>query len=896
MDTNADWQIDALQVTMSENIIDSTVVLSDFNISWVWVPSWKSTWGVSDDNVFVLTFADTWDTSTSPTLTYTSWTLTDLASKLLVTTNNFNSTDKAVPRLLSSAIYDDNWNWKFDKIIATFSEILNSSTDSSVWTINNALSWMSISSVSTSWNTAIINLNETTSFETAVWTMDLLFISNSNWKDTNNNQAWSASNVVITDLAKPVILSSQYTDNNSNYIADKVTITLSENINWFDIANFALTGLIKNNWSVTNNVITINLTEAWSNDSWVVASFDYTSWTLNDWQWNLVNTTNSFSIDDKIAPELLTKETIDSDSNWQIDTIKLTFSEDLWLDFSSFVAEVDWYTLVWSPYVKNWNTVVEVSVEEKTSSDTWVTPLFRISSNSSLKDNSWNNIEVNTFTALTDNVWPIIISARYNSTSHKMFLLFSEVIDNADFLTWNFTLNNAWSYSVIGIDSWEKSITLSNETVIYWSTEVSFTSNSVWDTLWNKQAWTTYTKTSAPIVINEVMISTTENNNYIELKNLSSSIVDISWWTVAWVIIPATTNISANGYILISESTAATSIINVVPDIIDSALDLTWVQIALNDWLIDIDYAKLNTWLNDTVTPKSIERQNNPWDWSLTSSWYQSQSSVWFDDSIPFWTPWSVNVFDTTAPTINSYFPSDNDLLPMWDFNLSFDYTENVWGLWVDITSDNLTLYKYNTWTTSFDINSISSVNLWWKIITTTKSSYPINNLAFWKYQAIFTIDDLAWNTVTKTLIFYVDEFEFIVNSNILDIWTLIVWNDNISISETIVTIKTVWAWFSLNMDKLSLLTDWSANIVDWNWSNWFGFDLSKDENWSVVNYLNSLTALSSNNLWSITKSINTDWDKNVFTYSIKYWANINTTQSAWTYNSNVDFDIGLTY
>jgi hypothetical protein len=213
-----------------------------------------------------------------------------------------------------------------------------------------------------------------------------------------------------------------------------------------------------------------------------------------------------------------------------------------------------------------------------------------------LKDNSWNNIKTTTLSNLTDKVWPVIIGSRYESSSNKIFLTFSETIDNEDFINWNFDLNNAWAYSITNADSWEYSITLSNETITYWTTEISFTANSVWDTLWNKQAATIYTKISAPIIINEVMISNTENNNYIELKNLSNNIVDISSWTIAWVTIPATTNIAANWYYLISESDSSTSIINVAPDLIDTNLDLSWNTISLYNLTIDVDFAKLDTW------------------------------------------------------------------------------------------------------------------------------------------------------------------------------------------------------------------------------------------------------------------------------------------------------------
>jgi hypothetical protein len=74
--------------------------------------------------------------------------LIDLAGKFLES-NSVTSTDTAAPRLLSSKILDEDGNGKFDKIVATFSETLTSSTDATAWSVSNLLTGISISSVST---------------------------------------------------------------------------------------------------------------------------------------------------------------------------------------------------------------------------------------------------------------------------------------------------------------------------------------------------------------------------------------------------------------------------------------------------------------------------------------------------------------------------------------------------------------------------------------------------------------------------------------------------------------------------------------------------------------------------------------------------------------------------
>lgn len=894
MDKDANWQIDALKVTMSENIDDSSINIANFSISdSIWTPTWKFTWDVTNDNVFELTFTNTWDTSTTPSLTYTAWSLTDLAGKSLAWTTK-SSTDKAVPRLLSSSIFDNWWaNWKLDTIVATFSETISSTTDTTAWTINNLLAWASIASVSTSWDTATITLNESTDFDTSVWTMDLTFTANSNWKDSTNNQAWSKNNLTISDEAKPVILSSEYTDNNSNYIVDKVTITLSENVTWFDIADYTLTGLTKNTWSVTNNIVTLDITEAWASDSWVTASFDYTNNSnLKDSSNNTVNSVTWFSITDKVSPKLLSKETIDSDSNWQIDKVRLTFSEDIWTDFSSFVAEVDGYNLDTTPYTKNSATIVDIAVQEKTTPDTWATPQFRINSNSSLKDMAWNLVETTTLANLTDKVWPVITWARFDEGANTLYLTFSESIDNNDFTTWNLALNNAWwTVSVVSVDSWNYSAVITNESIVYGTSEISFATDSVWDTSWNKQQALNYAKISASIIINEYL-----NNwdiEYIELKNISSSDVDISGWIIEnalWVwshfTIPALTTITAWWYYLVA--TTNTWLSWITAD--DTAVLNMSSDIVLKNWAITVDSASYQICSNN----KSYERVSSIWDGLTDSNWYIAQTSNWFTNTAILWTPKSDNVFDATAPTISSYFPSDNTLLPMWSFDLSFDYADDAQGLWVDITTDSLSLFKFDwAW---FNTNVTASVDSWNKTITTTKATYPVNNLDYGKYQATFTIDDNAWNTVTKTVIFYVDALEFTIDNNSLNLWELAIWDDNISTNEITITVKTVWAWFNLTMDKSWLLSTWWIDIIDYNSTNWFGFDIYKNENWTTSNYSNSLSAVNSNTIWNIAWTINTSWEKNTYIYKLKYWANIDNLQAAWVYNTDINFNIWLNY
>lgn len=896
MDMDADWKIDALNVIMSENILDSSITLANFNISEsIWIPSSWETWNISNDDNFILHFNNIWNTWTKPNLSYSNWTLRDLAWKFLENVVNYPSIDKSVPRVIKSEMYDINENWKIDKIIAIFSEDISNSTDKSVWSINNIKDWMSISSVSTTWNTAIIILNEWTDIDTSVWTMTLKLNSNTNWKDLNNNQSWNVNELIIDDLVKPIIVSSEYKDIDWNYKIDQVKITLSEEVTWFNINDFSINLLNKENWTQSNNTITIDITEtADDNNTWIIASLDFISWNLKDNYNNFVNSKSNINISDKVSPKLISKETIDSDFNWQIDKIRLTFSENIWNDFSSFVSEIVWYTMSSNPYSKIWLNVVDIALDEKSISDTANIPWFRIISNSTLKDLYWNNIKTSVLENVQDKVWPVITSARFDEWTQNLYLNFSEV------LTWSlnnnsFILNSANSYIDNTIYTpWNKYaiVHLSWIDITYWVSEISFNNSSVYDIYWNTQLWTKYSKIIASVIINEIM-----NNwdvKYIELKNISSIDVDISWWIIENALwngmnytIPNWEMINSWWYYLIASNDTYFSLITS-----NSIADLNITNnLILKKWIIILDSAIYQLWTNNI----SSERKVSIWDWLSVNDWYNGQASIWFTDSKK-WTPKSENIFDWIAPTISNNFPKNDDLLPVWNFNIYFDYSDDIWWLWIDILSDTLEIYKYNTWTLSFDTDSSSFIDFWNKNISETKAEYNINNLNYWKYQAIFTIKDKSWNQVTKIIIFYVDDFEFNIDKNSLDIWKLSIWDNNISNDEIVITIKTVWAWFNLNMNKNNSLSDWLNEIINWDGNKWFWFDKKMNENWIISNYNNTISSIDSTIIWNKSKKINENWEKNTYKYRVKYWANIDTIQVAWSYNTDIYFKTLINY
>jgi len=150
---------------------------------------------------------------------------------------------------------------------------------------------------------------------------------------------------------------------------------------------------------------------------------------------------------------------------------------------------------------------------------------------------------------------------------------------------------------------------------------------------------------------------------------------------------------------------------------------------------------------------------------------------------------------------------------------------------------------------------------------------------------------DNAGNTVNRTIIFYVDQITFNINTNTSSLWNLVSWVNTFSTNEIIITIETVWAWFTIDMSKPWNFTTTWIDIIDWDWSKGFWFDLY---NWW---YSWNITSMWTNyEIVNEVQNINVDWNKNTYTYRIKYWANIEITQWAWNYIIDTLFDLNTIY
>jgi hypothetical protein len=244
---------------------------------------------------------------------------------------------------------------------------------------------------------------------------------------------------------------------------------------------------------------------------------------------------------------------------------------------------------------------------------------------------------------------------------------------------------------------------------------------------------------------------------------------------------------------------------------------------------------------------------------------------------------------DNTAPIISSSSPSNDWIMPKWDFTLSFNYSDNE--SWVDTNSSSISLQKWD---------GVSA--WWWDIvpsyidqlgvsITNSQANYPIHNLGYGKYKANFAIKDIVWNTRNREIIFYVDEITWNISRPDISINEAKAFTHSFSDNEIILIVETVWAWFSLYLKNNTSPINGTWNMIeDWDGTKGFWYDFAP-YTWSVQKINNSNIPLVSQN-----KNLNTNGEKNTYTYKIKLWAYTNYSHPSGNYNGELGFIFSSEY
>lgn len=917
----SNWSINALRFKLSESILDSTIAPWDFSInSWAIAVTWISTWAVANDDEIIIEFSElswTWQT---PTLSYSWNSIEDLAWRKLWNFSNISSVDKVTPRLLSLKAFDDNENWKTDKIELTFSETLSSLSSLQWIYISGLLSWYDDTWAYSSEDKIIINISEWFEYKTDT---ELLLVSISWWdyEDLSWNNIESFWLTWVEDRIKPIFVWANSIDSNNNNKVDKIRIEFSEEMKNPQVIDFSISNF--SDWmsiiwaSIENNEVILDLVETTlDNDTDNNILVSYTPWILSDMSENQANAVWSVLSNDTLPPIIEKIETRDLDKNWFIDWIYIETSENLNDDFSLINYTVNGYNInsIDSWEANNDNNFI-INIDEIKFNDTDATPLVKLNSNSSLWDEHWNYILSDTWAweNAIDKVWPVIILARYEENSawvsdDKIYITFSEDIlpSSIDTNVWWFltdfiTINDGWVWNTgvsvitetnqIEVTLWWNSLPLTP-----WVSEIYIKDNALSDSIWNLSANGINSKItlSSSLIINEVMFSSDTQNQYIEIRNLSSSWTDLLWFHINniwwnWVDYAFTSwTIPAFWHYLIARTTKENSILNVDPDLIIPFLSLdptSQNDIELKVWTTIIDSAKASPYPAWDNTGIAMERKEVVSDWRLDSSWHASQVSSGFDSNNYKWTPWEENIFDWVAPIISSYSPNNLDLLqiaPDVVFNYNDDYT------WINTDSANFNIKKWEYWKFWNDLSWTILNN---SVILDNKAIYSIEKwISAWRYRIEFEISDKAWNKVSQDIDFFVDNFSFSIENNTLNIWEILPWSNNTSDWELIIKIKTLWAWFNISQDKINQLSSWINNITNYDGDVWFGYKIQKIRNWAIIPYWD-ISAIS----WEIeNKTIeSTPYnDLKEYVYKIKYFVKVETIQESWKYSSDINFKV----
>ena len=269
--------------------------------------------------------------------------------------------------------------------------------------------------------------------------------------------------------------------------------------------------------------------------------------------------------------------------------------------------------------------------------------------------------------------------------------------------------------------------------------------------------------------------------------------------------------------------------------------------------------------------------------WEI-SSWNSSLDSTQVSNlNAYFVSKWR----DNTAPTILSYSPDNNTLSPIGDISINLNYEDELWGSGIDSSTGGIILQKWSAGVSDW-WSDISWSHLASSTITTSTWNFDFTSLSYGRYQASIFISDYAGNIASQVIEFYIDDVEFIISDSSLNIWTL---NSGISgfSDELEITVRTLWAGFDIILKENTHLNSHTDSIEDFDGTQWYGYELSP--------YSESITHFSPENILATESlNLNSDGEKNTYSYRIKIGALVASQQSAWDYSGLIDVWIELEY
>mgnify|MGYP005620631597 CR=1 FL=1 len=238
---------------------------------------------------------------------------------------------------------------------------------------------------------------------------------------------------------------------------------------------------------------------------------------------------------------------------------------------------------------------------------------------------------------------------------------------------------------------------------------------------------------------------------------------------------------------------------------------------------------------------------------------------------------------DTIAPTISGTNFASGALLPGGSHTIVIDYFDADSG--IDTWSTTFELYKWNgsTWG-----SNIVSWNIGTPTITTTQANYPTLDLDYGKYLYAFQISDNAGNSSNTGWVLYIDKPLFHVGTGEIDIGNITSFSENFSSTVTL-KVETVGASFEVLMNRKNDLAYNSQSIESFDGSTGYWYRPAPLSG-------NIQTIATDQVVSSQASNINSNGDRNIYTYELQLWAIVEALQASGDYQGNIDFSIQFQY
>jgi len=280
------------------------------------------------------------------------------------------------------------------------------------------------------------------------------------------------------------------------------------------------------------------------------------------------------------------------------------------------------------------------------------------------------------------------------------------------------------------------------------------------------------------------------------------------------------------------------------------------------------------------------------WDFSLiknpaaTADQYCFRVVTQANDEIEYSKYARIDTSDAIDPVISSFTPSSGALLPIWNFELEYNFSDA--DSWIDTSSSNIYLQRWDGTTWWVDVAG-TYVSL--DGISPVDATYNVTGLPFGRYRVGFEIFDNAWNNTFILHELYVDEVEFIISAPEINIGTVFENNTTYTSDDTLtITVRTVGAAFDVTMIQQTGMDNSGDIIPDWNGVRGFWYEESP---FGMIN-----SFWSGINIASEMRDLNINGEKNTYNYDIKYSVLLDIIENynAGDYESLLDFNIELDY